>query len=148
VKVRLAREEDRQAIAALETAAQAYPWGAAALAKFPSDVDMGWVIEHRGGVGAWLAARLVADEGELLNMAVLPELRQQGLGRRLVSTLLAYADGKGVERLFLEVRASNMPAQTLYRRCGFAVCGRRKQYYRAPNRAREDAILMQRLRSQ
>ena len=80
----------------------------------------------------------VLDEGNLDNIAVAPEFRRQGVADALLSTLTGFARGH-LARLFLEVRASNAPALTLYRKYGFAEVGRRKNYYEHP---REDAILM------
>nr|MBV6628658.1 ribosomal protein S18-alanine N-acetyltransferase [Oceanococcus sp. HetDA_MAG_MS8] len=138
---------DRQSIAALEQAAQVFPWTLEHIAAIPSNIDVGWVIESQQQLVAWLAARIIADEAEILNMAVLPSRRQQGLGRQLLHTLLAQADDSGVERVFLEVRHSNRAAQALYRSSGFVQCGLRKDYYRLGPSSREDALLMQRLRS-
>lgn len=80
----------------------------------------------------------VLDEGNLDNIAVAPEFRRQGVADALLSTLAGFARGH-LARLFLEVRASNAPALSLYRKYGFAEVGRRKNYYDNP---REDAILM------
>lgn len=80
----------------------------------------------------------VLDEGNLDNIAVAPECRRQGVADALLSALAGYAR-EHLERLMLEVRASNAPALALYRKHGFAEVGLRKNYYQNP---REDAILM------
>lgn len=79
------------------------------------------------------------DEGDILNIAVLPEVRRKGIARKLLRFILAEANSMGIERLILEVRESNLPAQELYKSMGFKVCGRCKNYYDKP---REDALLM------
>jgi ribosomal-protein-alanine N-acetyltransferase len=81
----------------------------------------------------------VIDEVELRNMAVDPNHREQGIGRAL---LLAARDRMlmaGAKRVFLEVRASNKPAQSLYHSLGFAIHSLRKDYYRDPP---EDALVL------
>lgn len=79
------------------------------------------------------------DEGDILNIAVLPEFRRKGIARKLLRFILAEADRMGLERLILEVRESNLAARALYASLGFKVCGRCKNYYDKP---REDALLM------
>lgn len=81
----------------------------------------------------------VLDEGNLDNIAVAPEFRRQGVADALLSVLTGLCREQGTARLFLEVRASNVPALALYRKYGFAEVGRRKNYYEKP---REDAVLM------
>ena len=86
-------------------------------------------------VGFLLWRRLVAEEIEILNLAVAPSHRRRGAAAALVEAL------PNEPSCFLEVRASNVPAQTLYRWAGFSEVGRRPAYYSAPV---EDAIVMRR----
>lgn len=81
----------------------------------------------------------VLDEGNLDNLAVARSFRRQGVADALLSALAGLCRERGIVRLMLEVRASNVPALALYRKYGFAEVGRRKNYYDNP---REDAILM------
>jgi len=92
----------------------------------------------------YLMLLTVPPDGEILNLAVMPEYRRQGLADRLFDTCLAYCRDVGIEMLFLEVRASNTPAVSLYEKRGFVTVGRRKNYYRYP---KEDALVMRLLRS-
>ena len=84
-----------------------------------------------------------ADECEILDIAVDPAARRNGLGARLLAAALAAAATRGARRCFLEVRASNAGAQAFYRAAGFVEDGRRKDYYRS-GQGREDALLMSR----
>jgi ribosomal-protein-alanine N-acetyltransferase len=70
-----------------------------------------------------------ADELEILNLAVSPERRRQGLGRRLLQAALRLAAKGGIVNILLEVRAGNAPAVSLYESCGFQRVGLRKGYY-------------------
>lgn len=90
----------------------------------------------------FLLLRFAADEGEVLNLAVIPEARGQGLARDLMHDGIALARGLGIERLFLEVAVDNAPALALYRSEGFEETGTRRGYYRRPDGSRVDAILM------
>ena len=85
--------------------------------------------------------RTVADEAELLLIAVLPGSQRQGVGRRLLDDFLERARNDGVARVHLEVRDGN-PAVTMYRDAGFLPIGRRRNYYRSPDGKRFDAITL------
>lgn len=82
---------------------------------------------------------LSAEEGEITNVAVAPEYRRRGIGRRLVEELIRQGQAEGVSRFFLEVRTSNAGAIALYRELGFSEAGVRKNFYEFP---REDALVM------
>ena len=99
------------------------------------------VLLARGENGAILGYAVlsaVLDEGNLDNIAVVPEARRRGVGEALLSAMIGFSR-ENLSVLMLEVRASNAPAIALYGKHGFAVVGRRKNYYNAP---KEDAILM------
>jgi ribosomal-protein-alanine acetyltransferase len=83
---------------------------------------------------------LVADEAEIITVAVSPLCRRQGIARALMEHMLRLAADAHAS-VYLEVRASNTPARELYLSLGFAETGVRKNYYTSP---REDAILMMR----
>lgn len=90
-------------------------------------------------IAGFIVARLFADELHVNNVAVRPEFRGRGLGSALLQSTLAQARKRNAKVAQLEVRAGNEEAQRLYQRSGFAVVGRRKNYYRQPT---EDALLM------
>ena len=83
---------------------------------------------------------LVADEAEIITVAVSPAHRRQGIARALMEHMLYLAEDARAS-VYLEVRASNTPARELYLSLGFAETGVRKNYYTSP---REDAVLMMR----
>jgi ribosomal-protein-alanine N-acetyltransferase len=93
------------------------------------------------GAGGLILGRVVADEAELLTVAVDPAQRRLGLGRRLMRAFLAEARRRDATTAFLEVAATNEAAVALYASCGFARTGRRRGYYHAPD-GPVDAILM------
>jgi [ribosomal protein S18]-alanine N-acetyltransferase len=100
-----------------------------------------WVAESEGGVVGLLVARIVADEMEILNLAVDPASRRKGAGAALLDAALEHGGRAGAARVFLEVRESNLEARRFYERRGFSLAGRRVRYYRQPE---EDALLMAR----
>ena len=79
------------------------------------------------------------DQGDLANIAVDPEYRRWGLGSKLLAYTVQKATENGVNELFLEVRASNVPAIGLYEKSGFVNIGTRRNYYKHP---KEDAVIM------
>jgi ribosomal-protein-alanine N-acetyltransferase len=85
--------------------------------------------------------RTVADESELLLLAVLPTYHRQGVGQQLLGAFLEQARNEGVTRVHLEVRDGN-PAVAMYRNVGFSPVGRRRNYYHAPDGRRFDAITL------
>ncbi len=92
--------------------------------------------------GGFALARVIADEAELLTLAVDPVARRQGLGRRLLAEFEETAQERGAARVFLEVSADNAAALALYTGTGYSESGRRRGYYRSPDGRRIDAILM------
>jgi ribosomal-protein-alanine N-acetyltransferase len=92
-------------------------------------------------VKGFIASRLTADELHVNNVAVRNEYRYLGIGSALLETVLEESRRMGAQLAFLEVRASNGPAQALYARCGFSIAGRRRNYYSEPT---EDALVMSR----
>lgn len=110
-----------------------------------SDAIMLVARAHAGarGPGArllgFVAARLSADELHINNIGVVDDARRCGVGSRLLGAALERAKLLAPRRAILEVRASNRAAQSLYRRHGFRLAGRRRDYYKHPS---EDALVM------
>jgi [ribosomal protein S18]-alanine N-acetyltransferase len=103
---------------------------------------LAWDRENDAVVGFSLV-RVVADEAELLLIAVLPSHHRRGIGRRLLDHFMRQANDKGVTRVHLEVRDGN-PAVAMYRAAGFSAVGRRRSYYQSPEGKRFDAITLAR----
>jgi ribosomal-protein-alanine N-acetyltransferase len=97
------------------------------------------LVFHRALKGGFVLGRVVADEAELLTVAVAPELRRRGVGRALVTAFAADASARGATIAHLEVAEGNSAAIALYRGLGFAESGRRRGYY---GPAGGDAMLM------
>jgi ribosomal-protein-alanine N-acetyltransferase len=81
----------------------------------------------------------VIDEAELRNMAVDPAHQRQGAGGELLAEGRRRLLEQGAKQIYLEVRASNMPAQRLYYSAGFGLSSRRRDYYNDP---REDGLVL------
>lgn len=90
---------------------------------------------------AYFCFRIFESELHILKIAVERTWRRKGVASRLLDNYLKEADGKNIEKAFLEVRCSNVPAISLYQKRGFKSIGRRPNYYSNSN-GHEDAILM------
>jgi ribosomal-protein-alanine N-acetyltransferase len=100
------------------------------------------------GDAGFLLGRAVAGEAELLTLAVAPEARRRGLGRKLVARFLYQARLRGAESAFLEVAADHAAACALYHQAGFATVGRRRGYYPVPGEPALDALVLRRVLSE
>ncbi|HEY3477239.1 MAG TPA: ribosomal protein S18-alanine N-acetyltransferase [Anaerolineales bacterium] len=98
-----------------------------------------WVAELEDRVVGMIVVWLIVDEVHVATLAIHPDYRRQGIGKRLLAYALIEMMREGAHSSFLEVRESNLPAQAMYRKFGYEVSGRRRRYYRDND---EDAILM------
>lgn len=92
----------------------------------------------------FVLGRVIADEAELLTLAVDPAARRAGLGTALVKDFVATARAHGATRAFLEVAATNQAARALYQAQGFAQAGLRRGYYRNADGSATDALILDR----
>jgi ribosomal-protein-alanine N-acetyltransferase len=97
------------------------------------------VAQHIRGLAGYLVGREMAGTGEVLNLAVAPEFRRNGIGGGLLRAGIAALRRRRVDEVFLEVRESNHSARALYLSHGFRAVGQRAAYYRNP---KEDALVL------
>ena len=98
-----------------------------------------WVAEVDGRVVGMIVLWLLVEEAHVATLATHPDLRRQGIAKKLLSHALRYLIDEGAQTSFLDVRASNIAAQEIYRKFGYEESGRRRRYYKDND---EDAILM------
>lgn len=138
--IRPAHSADVPALVALELACFSDPWTAAGIREtIQYETARTFVAESRGRTVGYVMARISGEEGEILNLAVLPGYRRKGIARSLLTEALASIAVAGVTEAFLEVRQSNGQAIALYQAQGFRPVGLRPDYYRDP---REDALVL------
>jgi ribosomal-protein-alanine N-acetyltransferase len=134
-------EADLDAVLRIEREVHAHPW---TLGNFSDALRSGYqckVAELEGEMRGYAVMMLAVDEAELLDIAIDATQQRQGMGRKLLESLLSLARHGNMRRMVLEVRASNQAAIALYRASGFEQIGLRRDYYPAVN-GREDALLM------
>ena len=127
-------------IAQLEKLCFSDPWSAKSIASELDNKLAFWLVATEADhVAGYIGSQTVMDETDMMNVAVHPDFRRKGIAEALVNALVENLQKMGSRCLTLEVRASNVPAITLYEKLGFSEIGRRKNYYRNP---REDALIL------
>lgn len=127
-------------IAALEKVCFSDPWSINSINYELTNPLSLWLVALEGEtVAGYVGSQSVLGESDMMNLAVAPEFRRNGLGELLVGTLVERLCENGNHCLTLEVRASNEPAIALYVKTGFKQVGRRPNYYRNP---KEDALIL------
>ncbi len=140
MEIRKAAVADAAEIATLEALIFPDPWCKEdIISTISTEGSMCYTALDGGHVAAYIIARQIPPEGEIYRIATSPEKRRHGIAYRLLDYAVKTERGKGLESLFLEVRESNLPAQSLYRAYGFKEIGIRKNYYKNPS---ESAIIM------
>jgi ribosomal-protein-alanine N-acetyltransferase len=146
--------QDLERIASIERASFSDPWTFETFSATLALRHLRFLVAEEsgraGGAGGGGAAPTVvgdvvalvmADEGEIADLAVVPSARRRGIARSLLERTTADAMEAGVRALYLEVRESNAAARALYQAVGFEPVGRRRGYYQHPS---EDALLLRR----
>ena len=125
-------------LATLHAEAFDAPWDAAAFETLLCQAGV-HLAEVAGG---FILVRTVADEAEILTLAVRPADRRRGIATDLVARGASVAAAQGATRLFLEVAEDNHAARGLYGRAGFVEAGRRPRYYARADGSRADALTL------
>ncbi|MDE3064167.1 MAG: ribosomal protein S18-alanine N-acetyltransferase [Acidobacteriota bacterium] len=139
--IRLAERRDVPALLEIEESQFPEPWTRGMLMDELSQADTRryTVAEEEGRVLGYLGVMFVVDELHVNTLGVRPSDEHRGVARSLLDEAWADARARGVSRATLEVAVSNVRAQRLYHRYGFAPVGVRKNYY---ERTGEDALVM------
>lgn len=133
---------DIDAVLAIECEVQTFPWSRGNFTESLASGHAGWIMRRAGETIGFAVAMLACDESELLNIGIAWRHQGQGLGGRFLEHLFVEARRCGARRMFLEVRASNVAALSLYRSGGFVRSGLRAGYYPAAE-GREDALVLE-----
>jgi ribosomal-protein-alanine N-acetyltransferase len=142
--LRPAIDADVAQIAEIEKSSFADPWNEESfrrLLRAAPAIFLVAVFPPDQAVAGYIVAFSVAEDGELLNVAVDSKFRKKGLAGQMLDAVLIELAARGVRSAFLEVRESNSAARALYESHGFIEIGRRAKYYRRPV---EDALVLRR----
>ncbi|WP_075983426.1 ribosomal protein S18-alanine N-acetyltransferase [Bacillus massilinigeriensis] len=140
-KFRLMTEEDIDQILKIEHASFSLPWSRDAFVNemTRNQYALYIVLEEGDLIIGYCGMWVVVDEAHVTNIAILPEYRGQKLGEALMRKAMAAAKENGAATMTLEVRVTNIVAQSLYRKLGFQDGAIRKNYYTDNS---EDALVM------
>ncbi|MDX8363304.1 ribosomal protein S18-alanine N-acetyltransferase [Cytobacillus sp. IB215316] len=138
---RLMNVEDIENVLKVEEASFATPWSKDIfLSEINNNKYAHYIVaEENGLVIGYCGAWIIIDEAHITNVALLPEYRGRKLGEAMLKQLVDFAKALGAKTMTLEVRVSNIIAQSLYRKLGFNDGGIRKNYY---TDNQEDALIM------
>jgi len=145
VSVRLVEVTDAnlEALSRLHGEAFDPSWNAKALQDLLSaQGSFAIVAGPDGSPGGFIVARVAADEGEILTLAVARAARRAGHAQSLVRAAAAQAERRGARAMFLEVDVANQGARSLYEALGFSVVGRRTGYYGKSAQIASDALTL------
>jgi len=137
-------EADLDAVMAIENAVYTHPW---TRGNFVDSLNAGypcWVAERAGAIVGYCVVAVAASEAHLLNLTVAGAWQRMGLGSAMLQFAITLAKERAAQRIFLEVRVSNLAARALYARSGFCEIGTRQDYY-AAHGGREDARVLERV---
>ena len=137
------RESHISQIAEIEKLCFNDPWSEKSIRyELTNPLALWLVAVIDGTVAGYVGSQSVMGEADMMNIAVHPDYRKQGVAQMLIAQLIAMLATDGVHSLTLEVRTSNAPAITLYEKMGFVQVGRRPNYYRNP---KEDALILRKM---
>lgn len=135
--------EDMAAVVAIEKASAITPFAATQFFRELALPNAHLYVAKEGDkILGYIDFWLVADEVEIINIAVAPGARQKGIGSALIMFLIQLSAKHKARRITLEVRKSNIAAQALYQKFEFAQVSVRRRYYQEPV---EDGLVFQRL---
>lgn len=138
IELRDMRASDAREIAEIEKHTFSLPWSESSLAALSCAPNaIARVAESGGRVVGYYSLYRSFDEGDVNNIAVTEDMRGQGIGNALMRDMLEQCGQAGIDRLFLEVRASNKTARALYEKFSFKQYSLRKKYYDGE----EDAVM-------
>ena len=138
--IRPIKPSDLQAVLLIEKQTMTNPWSEKMVNdELTNEHGLGYIATTDTGLSGFVFARLVADEGEIIRIAVSARNRRGGIGSSLIYTLLAELTSRQATGCYLEVRAGNIPAIALYGTAGFITTSRRRGYYNHP---KEDAFIL------
>ena len=140
MEIRLMNSRDIDQLAELEKLCFADPWSVSAFSYELNNPLSLWLVAVDGDtVAAYVGSQTVMGESDMMNVAVAPKYRRQGIAEQLIVELIQQLKARDSQSLTLEVRQSNLPAISLYEKLGFVQVGCRPRYYRNP---KEDALIM------
>ena len=137
--IRKMTREDIDAVVGVDNAAFSDTWKEATFCEeIEKDYSHYFVCESDGEIIGYAGIWCIYETAELIRIATVPKFRKRGIAKELMHKVLECAKTSGCERMMLEVRKSNIPAQELYKKFRFDEISVRKGYYNG-----EDALILE-----
>lgn len=134
------KKTDVSFVAEIEKECFLHPWSDNAISNELTNENAHFFVSSVfGEICGYIGTHIVLDECYIANLAVKKDFRKKGIGKKLLLKAEENAKSKDCSFITLEVRKSNTPAISLYEKCGFTVCGERKNFYTEPQ---ENALIM------
>lgn len=140
-EIRQGLGSDAAALAQMEQASTARGWNCAQIIRSLEGSDRVHVLLHHSDLAGYCVTRVIADELELLNIAIAQQLKGKGYATRLLDFVLNLPEFSTIQAVWLEVANSNNAAISFYRKVGFENISTRRNYYRRQGVV-EDALVM------
>lgn len=142
IRIERMREAHVPQVAALEQVCFHDPWSENSIrAELDNELSFWLVALDKDTVAGYVGSQTVLEESDMMNVAVAPDYRRQGVGELLIRNLMSCLRESGSHCLSLEVRESNFSAINLYKKLSFVQVGKRPGYYRNP---KEAALILRR----
>ena len=146
MNLRFAAAEDAERLAEVHARAFDTSWTASDIERLMQIMGgFALIADQQAGIVGFILIRVIAEEAEVLTLAVAPWARRTGVGLELVEAAAAEAERRGALTMFLEVADDNPAALALYRRAGFEQAGARRGYYARGEAAPVDALVLRRV---
>lgn len=140
ISIKACTEQDIDVLCHIENECFSCPWTRIAFSDFfGNNLSLCLAAYIGEEIAGYVGAYIIADICEITNIATLPSFRNRNVATSLMNKLIMTCYERHAERIILEVRESNIPAISFYKKIGFYEVGVRKGYYKNP---KEDAILM------
>ena len=140
-QISLLTPHDLETAFAIEQRSHAFPWTEKTFSSNQGERYLNYQLTVGELMAGFAITQVVLDEATLFNLAVDPAFQRQGIGRELLEHVIVELESRGIQTLWLEVRASNRPAIALYEQLDFNEVSVRRNYYPTAD-GKEDAIIM------
>lgn len=141
IKISLLHATDVELAFAIEQRSHPFPWSKQTFVASQGARYLNYRLDVNDRMAAFVITQIVADEATIFNFAVDPCWQRRGVGRQLLTHLIRVLTQRKMMTIWLEVRASNLPAISLYQQLGFNQLAVRHGYY-PTEIGREDAHIM------
>lgn len=140
-QISLLTPHDLETAFTIEQRSHAFPWTEKTFSSNQGERYLNYKLTVGEQMAGFAITQVVLDEATLFNLAVDPAFQRQGIGRELLEHVIVELESRGIQTLWLEVRASNRPAIALYEQLDFNEVSVRRNYYPTAD-GKEDAIIM------